>query len=77
MRALRNLPAAALLACVLLAGAPAATFGQKGDQKKDPPKEAKVVPKEDKQPKNEQPRGNDQNRNHDNNNNKKPPFSFF
>jgi hypothetical protein len=75
MTASRNLPAA-LLACVLLACAPAASFAQKGDQKKDPPKEEKVVPKEDKQPKNDRPRDNDQNRNRDNNN-KKPPFSFF
>ena len=79
MRALRNLPAA-LLACTLLACAPTAAFGQKDkDQKKDPPKQEKVVPKEDKQPRgNDRPRDNgDQNRNRDNNNKRPPFFSFF
>jgi hypothetical protein len=78
MKVLRNHLATALMCCVLLTGVQVASFAQgKGDQKKDPPKEEKVVPKEEKQPKNnEQPRNNDQNRNRDNNN-KKPPFSFF
>jgi hypothetical protein len=78
MRALRKFPLALLL-CALLSCAPAAAFGQKGDQKKDPPKQEKVVPKEDKQPRgNDRPHDNgDQNRNRDNNNNRRPPFSFF
>lgn len=65
------------MCCMLLAGAPVASFGQgRDDHKKDPPKEEKVVPKEEKQPKNnDQQRNNDQHK--DNNSNKRPPFSFF
>jgi hypothetical protein len=62
------------VAAVLSAGAQGTSFVQrKGEEKKDPPKQEKVVEKADKQPKsNEQPRNNNQpNRGNDN---KKPPF---
>jgi uncharacterized protein HemX len=74
MKVLRNILGAALVAVVLCAGAQGTGFVQrKGEEKKDPPKQEKVVEKADKQPKsNEQPRNNNQqNRGNDN---KKPPF---
>jgi hypothetical protein len=73
MTVLRNIPGVALVAIALFAGAQGAGFDQrKGDEKKDPPKQEKIVTKEPKQPKsNEQPRNNDQPKRNDN---KKPPF---
>lgn len=75
MKALRNILGSALVACVLFAGAQGASFDQrKGEDKKEPPKQEKVVPKADKQPKsNEQPRNNNPQQNRGNDN-KKPPF---
>lgn len=74
MRALRKISAVAFAACVLVSGAQGAAFDQrKGEEKRDPPKQEKVIPKEEKQPKsNDQPRNNDQNRGR--NDNRKPPL---
>lgn len=74
MKVLHNILWSILLGVVLSAGAQGAGFNQrKGEEKKDPPKQEKVVEKADKQPKsNEQPRNNPPpNRGNDN---KKPPF---
>ncbi|MCA1630575.1 MAG: hypothetical protein LC785_03460 [Acidobacteria bacterium] len=75
MKGLRNILGTALVACVLASGALGAGFvdQRKGEEKKEPPKQEKIVTKEPKQPnRNEQPRNNNQpNRGNDN---KKPPF---
>jgi hypothetical protein len=74
MKVLRNILGSALVAIVLCAGAQGTTLYQrKGEEKKDPPKQEKVVEKADKQPKsNDQPRNN--NPPSRGNDNKKPPF---
>ncbi|MCA1817363.1 MAG: hypothetical protein LC746_13400 [Acidobacteria bacterium] len=67
--------ATSLGACVLVACAQGAAFAQRGrdDNKKDPPKPEKVIPKGEHQPKgnNDQQRGQPPPKNNDN---KKPPF---
>ena len=82
MRDLQKLLTTSLAACALVACAQGSASAQRGrdDNKKDPPKQEKVVPKEDKQPPrgNDRPRDNgDQNRGRDNNNRRPPFFSFF
>ena len=76
MKGLRNILGLALAACVLsTAGALGAVVDQrKGEEKKDPPKQEKVVEKADKQPKGNEPPRNSNPPNKGNDNNKKPPF---
>jgi hypothetical protein len=74
MKVLRNILGSALVACALSVGALGAGFDQRrGEEKKDPPKQEKIVTKEPKQPKdNERPRNNDQPKR--GNDNRRPPF---
>jgi hypothetical protein len=67
MKVLRITLATALAACVLSAGALGYPPDQrKGEQKGPPPKEQKVVPKEDKRPRSDDRRDGDRNRGNDN-----------
>jgi hypothetical protein len=67
MRFLRTILAAALAVCVLSAGAQGyASDQKKGDRKEPPPKQEKVVPKENKEPRNDGRRNEDRNRGNDN-----------
>ena len=69
MKILRQILTSILLACVLLAGTQGSALAQKKEEKKGPPpKEAKEIPKADKQPKSEERR----NENRGNDNRKKP-----
>jgi hypothetical protein len=61
-----------LLAGALFAGAQGSALAQKREEKKEPPpKEAKVIPKEDKQPKSDERRSGNEQRG-GNENRKKP-----